>query len=86
MGSRPAKEPGTTRAAVYRYSGRRWVPVEGPSIAGSDALSAVDALPDGTVLAVGWKDVDLQTGNPRDPRHHLPARGVTGPVRRARVR
>ena len=72
VGSRPAKELGATRAAVYRYSGRRWVPVEGPSIAGSDALSAVDALPDGTLLAVGWKDVDLQ-------RETLAIRGTTCP-------
>jgi hypothetical protein len=60
VGSRPSKDPGTTRAAVYRYSGRRWVPVEGGSVAGSDSLSAIDALPDGTVLAVGWKDVELE--------------------------
>jgi hypothetical protein len=60
VGSRPSKEPGTTHAAVFRYDDGRWVPVEGPSVAGSDALSAVDALPDGTLLAVGWKDVDLE--------------------------
>ena len=72
VGSRPAKEPGTTRAAVYRYSGHRWVPVEGRSISGSDALSAVDALPDGTLLAVGWKDVDLE-------RRTLAIRGTTCP-------
>ena len=50
----------------------RWVPVEGPSVAGSEALSAVDALPDGTVFAVGWKDVDLQ-------REALAIRGTTCP-------
>ena len=72
VGSRPAKEPGTTRAAVYRYSGHRWVPVEGPSITGSDALSAIDALPDGTLLAVGWKDVELK-------RETLAIRGTTCP-------
>ena len=72
VGSRPSKEPGTTRAAVYRYGGRRWVPVDGPSIAGSDALSAVDALPDGTLLAVGWKDVGLE-------RETLAIRGATCP-------
>jgi hypothetical protein len=60
VGSRPSKERGTTHAAVFRYGDGRWVPVEGPSVAGSDALSAVDALPDGTLLAVGWKDVDLE--------------------------
>jgi hypothetical protein len=72
VGSRPSKEPGTTRAAVYRYGGRRWVPVDGPSVAGSDALSAVDALPDGTLLAVGWKDVGLE-------RETLAIRGTTCP-------
>ena len=72
VGSRAAKEEGTTRAAVYRYSGRRWVPVDGPSVAGSDALTAVDALPDGTVLAVGWKDVDLE-------RETLAIRGTSCP-------
>jgi hypothetical protein len=72
VGSRPSKEPGTTRAAVYRYSDRGWVPVEGPSVAGSDALSAVDALPDGTLLAVGWKDVGLE-------RETLTIRGRTCP-------
>ena len=72
VGSRPSKEPGTTRAAVYRYSGHRWVPVEGRSVAGSDSLSAVDALPDGTVLAVGWKDVELE-------RETLAIRGTSCP-------
>jgi hypothetical protein len=48
------------------------VPVEGPSIAGSDALSAVDALPDGTLLAVGWNDVGLE-------RETLAIRGTTCP-------
>jgi hypothetical protein len=72
VGTRPSKEPGTTRAAVYLYDGRRWVPVDGPSVAGSDALSAVDALPDGTLLAVGWKDVGLE-------RETLAIRGTTCP-------
>jgi hypothetical protein len=72
VGSRPAEEPGTTRAVVYRYSGHRWVPVDGPSVAGSEALSAVDALPDGTVLGVGWKDADLE-------RKTVAIRGTTCP-------
>lgn len=72
VGSRPSREPGTTRAAVYRHSDRRWVPVEGPSVAGSDSLSAVDALPDGTLLAVGWRDVGLE-------RKTLAIRGTTCP-------
>jgi hypothetical protein len=58
VGSRPGKQQDTTIAAVYRYGGHRWAPVNGPSVPGSDALTAVDALPDGTVLGVGWKDVE----------------------------
>ena len=57
VGSR-SKQDQTTRAAVYRYSGRRWLPVDGPAVVGSDALTAVDALPDGTVVGVGTKDVE----------------------------
>ena len=72
VGSRPSREPGTTRAAVYRYSDRRWGPVEGPSVGGSDSLSAVDALPDGTLLAVGSRDVGLE-------RKTLAIRGTTCP-------
>jgi hypothetical protein len=48
----------TTRAIVLRYDGQRWGPVDGPSVHGSDALTAIDALDDGTVLAVGYKDVE----------------------------
>jgi hypothetical protein len=72
VGSRPSREAGTTRAAVYRYDGRRWEPVDGPAVAGSDALTAVDALPDGTLLAIGWKDVDAE-------RETLAIRGVSCP-------
>lgn len=72
VGSRPSKEPGTTRSTVYRYGDRGWLPVEGPAVEGSDALSAVDALPDGTLLAVGWKDVGLK-------RQTLAIRGTTCP-------
>ena len=73
VGSNPGKQEGITSAAVYRYGGRRWVPVDGPSVPGSDALTAVDALPDGTVLAVGTKDV--QSG-----RRTLAIRGTTCPA------
>jgi hypothetical protein len=58
VGTRSNEDDPVTRIAVYRYSGRRWVPVNGPPVAGSDALTAVDALPDGTVLGVGAKDVE----------------------------
>jgi hypothetical protein len=72
VGSKPGKQDGTTASAVYRYGGHRWVPVDGPSVPGSDVLTAVDALPDGTVLAVGYKDV--QTG-----RRTLAISGATCP-------
>ena len=57
VGERPAGE-GVTRSLVLRFDGRRWQPVDGPSVPGSDALLGVDALEDGTVLAVGYKDVE----------------------------
>jgi hypothetical protein len=72
VGSRPGKQKDTTSTAVYRYGGHRWVAVDGPSVPGSDVLTSVDALPNGTVLAVGFKDV--QTG-----RRTLAIRGVTCP-------
>jgi hypothetical protein len=72
VGSRPAPGGGT-RSAVYRYSGDRWTPVDGPSVRGSDALSAVDALPDGTVFAVGSKDLEAE-------RRTLAIRGTTCPT------
>jgi hypothetical protein len=70
VGSRPAGAEGTTRIGVVRWNGQRWKLVDGPPIGGSDALTAVDALPDGTVLAVGTKDVD-------SGRRTLAIRGVT---------
>jgi hypothetical protein len=72
VGSEPRKQEDTTSAAVFRYGGNRWIPVEGPSVPGSDVLTAIDALPDGTVLAVGYKDVE--TG-----RRTLAIRGATCP-------
>jgi hypothetical protein len=73
VGSKPGKREDITSAAVYRYGGRRWMPVDGPSVPGSDALTAVDALPDGTVLAVGTKDVE-------SGRRTLAIRGTTCPA------
>ena len=32
--------------------------MDGPPVGGSDALTAIDALPDGTVLGVGTKDLE----------------------------
>jgi hypothetical protein len=70
VGSRPAGEESSLRAAVVRWDGRRWRFVDGPPVGGNDALTAVDALPDGTVLGVGTKD--LESG-----RRTLAIRGVT---------
>lgn len=72
VGSRPSTQDDLARSAVFRYTGRRWLPVKGPSVAGSDVLTAVDALPDGTLLAVGSKDVDTE-------RRTLAIRGSTCP-------
>ena len=69
VGIRPI-ELGETRSIVMRFDGQRWTPVEGRGAAGSDALTGVDALPDGTVLGVGYKDVDVG-------RRTLAIRGTT---------
>jgi hypothetical protein len=57
VGRRPT-EGGGSRSLVMRFDGRRWMAVEGQAVPGSDALVGVDALPDGTVLAVGYRDVE----------------------------
>jgi hypothetical protein len=57
VGRRPVGEIEAEAALVMRFDGRRWTPVDGRSVPGSDALLGVDALPDGTLLAVGYKDV-----------------------------
>jgi len=74
VGMRSSEDDPATRMAVYRYSGRRWVPVDGPPVGGSDALTAIDALPDGTVLGVGTKDVEAG-------RRTLAITGSTCPAR-----
>jgi len=54
-------ELGPSRALVLRFDGRRWTAVgaaDGQGIPGSEALAGIDALPDGTVLAVGYRDVE----------------------------
>ena len=71
VGVRPIEE-GETRSIVMRFDGQRWAPVEGKGAAGSDALTGVDALPDGTVLGVGYKDVEAG-------RRVLTIRGTTCP-------
>jgi hypothetical protein len=70
VGSRPAGVEGAVRIAVVRWDGARWRFVDGPPVGGSDALTAVEALPDGTILAVGTKDVE-------EGRRTLAVRGAT---------
>ena len=55
---------------IHRYDGERWEPVSGSTIPGSEALLGIDALPDGTVLAVGYRDI-------RETRRTLAIRGDT---------
>lgn len=58
VGIQAAGEGGLSRAIVLRFDGRRWAAVEGQGVSGSEALTGIDALPDGTVLAVGYRDVE----------------------------
>jgi hypothetical protein len=58
VGLQGLKTEGLSRALVLRFDGRRWTAVEGATIPGSDALTGADALADGTVLAVGYRDVE----------------------------
>jgi hypothetical protein len=51
-------ENGVSRALVLRFDGQRWTPLPGPRVPGSETLTGVDALPDGTVVAVGYRDVE----------------------------
>lgn len=73
VGLRAVGDEGRGRATVLRFDGESWIDVQGPSIPGSDALLGVDALPDGTVLAVGYRDVKLG-------RRTLAIRGSTCPT------
>jgi hypothetical protein len=57
VGLRAAGE-GNTASIVMRFDGRAWTLVDGPRVPGSDALRDVDALADGTIYAVGYRDID----------------------------
>ena len=57
VGLRPRPNQDSTRSLVLRWDGGRWRIVEAMGIPGSDALTSVDALPDGTVFAAGYRDV-----------------------------
>lgn len=57
VGVQTVGDTGATRAVVLRFDGRRWLGVVNPGIPGSEALTAIDALPDETIVAVGYRDV-----------------------------
>lgn len=56
-GLRTSPDGTSTRGLVLRWNGQRWQTVPGPGVPGSEVFTAVDALPDGTVLAVGYRDM-----------------------------
>jgi hypothetical protein len=70
VGVRPAGEQGEPKALVQRWDGARWALVAGTGVPGSETLTAVSALSDGTVLAVGYRDA-------RGGRSTLVVRGAT---------
>jgi hypothetical protein len=57
VGLREAGE-GNTASIVMRFDGQAWTFVDGPRVPGSDVLRDVDALADGTILAVGSRDIE----------------------------
>jgi hypothetical protein len=57
VGMRPAGD-GATASMVMRFDGQEWIVIDGPRVPGSDALRDVDALADGTILAVGYRDIE----------------------------
>jgi hypothetical protein len=48
---------GGSSSLVMRYDGESWTTLGGPPVAGSDTLLDVDVLADGTIMAVGYRDV-----------------------------
>lgn len=55
-GVRSAGEPDEPKALVQRWDGSRWSLVGGGGVPGSETLTAITTVPDGTVLAVGYRD------------------------------
>jgi hypothetical protein len=72
VGSRPGSGAGMLKPFVVRWDGERWTPVEGGKAPGSVVLTSVTALPDGTVLAVGYRDA-------KGIRRAFAVRGTTCP-------
>ena len=56
VGSRAAGEDAVLKPFVQRWDGERWRRLNGDGIAGAVSLAGVSALPDGTLLAVGYRD------------------------------
>ncbi|GIV00725.1 MAG: hypothetical protein KatS3mg014_2340 [Actinomycetota bacterium] len=55
VGSRPNPD-GVLKPLVLRWDGSAWSRVPGRGVVGAVALTGVGALPDGTVLGVGYRD------------------------------
>ncbi|HET9722720.1 MAG TPA: hypothetical protein VFR44_02620 [Actinomycetota bacterium] len=55
VGDRPT-EASILKPLVQRWDGTGWEVLRGQGVAGSISLTAVSAVPDGTVLAVGYRD------------------------------
>ena len=55
VGDRPT-EASILKPLVQRWDGTSWQVLRGRGTAGSISLTAVSAVPDGTVLAVGYRD------------------------------
>jgi hypothetical protein len=73
VGTAATNREGVVQGVVARFDGSAWSAVEGPGIPGSDTLSAVDAIADGTVFAVGHRDGEAG-------RRTLAILGVTCPT------
>lgn len=56
VGDRVIGEAPSSRPLVQRWDGARWDLLRGEGAPGSVSLTAVGALPDGTLLAVGYRD------------------------------
>ena len=56
VGTAATNREDVVQGVVARFDGSEWSAVEGPGIPGSDTLSAIDAIGDGTVFAVGHRD------------------------------
>lgn len=56
VGSRITGEAELLKPLVQRWDGKRWELLGGQGVPGSASLTAVSALPDGTLLAVGYRD------------------------------